>query len=155
NLSDLRDYAPHYESHPARGSSGCRRHHVGRRVCLFSHSGRPHYYKAPQYSESASLKSAGRPFAACSIYLNAVGQAETIEASESGFASTSIPGPNLRLATLSALRSTGNVPIGGPSNSRWPAGAQIGAHEFSRRSTLDTLAWADRVRPINSRKHFL
>src|SRR6266542_5092205 len=60
-LSDLRDCPPHYESHPARRSSGRGRDHVGCRFRLLSGSGRPNYHATAKYAAKGSFKKPQRP----------------------------------------------------------------------------------------------
>src|SRR6266540_2348539 len=154
-LSDLPDCPAHYDSHSARRSSSRRRHHVGRRFHLLSGSGRPNYHATAKYAAKGSFKKPQRPVTTFCISAWTIRRRRPFENREARSASGTTFGPNPRVAALSALRSTDNVPIGGSGSSRWPVGATNGAHELGRRSTLDALARADSVRLINSRKCLL
>jgi len=153
-LSDLRDCPPHYESHPARRSSGPRARSCGLQVSVFfSRSSCLVTIRLLSTRQTLASRKQATRSQLCSICTDALGEAGTIKNCKVGFAFASIYRPASTLATLSALRSTNNVPIGGSGSNRWPVGATNGAHEPGRRSTLDALARTDSVRLINSRKH--
>src|SRR6266404_7934148 len=115
-LYDLRDGPPHYESHPARRSSGRGGDHVGCRFRFFSRSSWPGYHKAADYSANARFEKAGHSIT-CSIWNDVLGQAGTIENCKVGFAFASIYRPASTLATISTRCSTGDVFVGGSGRS--------------------------------------
>src|SRR5882724_534072 len=116
-LSGLRDCSPHYESHSARRSSGRGRDHVGCRFRRFSRPSWPGYHKASEYSANVRFKKAGHPITACSIWAYALGQAETIETCEVGFAFASVYRAASTLVTISTRCSTGDAFVGGSGRS--------------------------------------